>query len=409
MRVLFCVSAAPLPPTDGFRLVVEALVRELRQRHEVRVLALHASCQEHDEGPEHLRLVPRPRRTTIGLAGLLLSATVRGRPLRADADAAAMRPALREELERFRPDVVHVSSGRLAALGPDLEGHPCVLAALDAHHVNVEAKARIAEGLRRLLLFNEARNARRFEATAYRPFDHVITVSAQDRDALSALDPHLRITVIPNGVDSERFVPVPRGEAVPSQLVFTGIMRYAPNVAAAEFLARRILPRVRARRPDARLALVGRDPSGLVRALGELDGVTVTGEVAEPAAWITASRVFVCPMRDGTGIKNKLLEAMACGVACVATPLAVQGLGCVAGRDLLLADGEEEIADAVVAVLDDDGLARRLGEAARAYAVSSHSWSAVAQAYEEVYRSVLATPKRSRQRTRRGRVPGGSW
>ncbi|MGH8908923.1 MAG: glycosyltransferase family 4 protein [Egibacteraceae bacterium] len=388
MRILFCVNAAPLPPMDGFRLVVDALVREFRQRHEVRVLAFAIPGQDPSSAPGHLRLVPYRPSGVLSRAGLLLRAAARGRPLRADVDAAGLRPALHEELARFQPDVVHVSSGRLAALGHDLDGYPRVLAALDAHHVNIQAKVRVASGLRRLLLSGEARNVRRFEATAYRLFDQVTTVTAADRDALLALDPSLKITVIPNGVDADHFAPIFEGEREEARLVFTGIMRYAPNITAAKFLTREILPRVRIRRPDARLALVGRDPAPAVRTLGELDGVTVTGEVPDLRGWITSSRVYVCPMRDGTGIKNKLLEAMACGVPCVATPLAVQGLSCEDGRDLLVAEGGDALADAVVRVLDDDDLARRLGEAARAYAVGQHSWSAVAHAYERLYRSV---------------------
>lgn len=404
MRILFCVNAAPLPPMDGFRLVVDALVRELRggpeQRHEVRVVAFRIADQDEHGTPEYLRLVPHVRRGAWAKAGLFVAASLRGRPLSADVEAGGMRAALLEELEGFHPDVVHVSSGRLAGLGPDLEGHPRVLAALDAHHVNIEAKVQLVTGLRYLLLRREAQNVRRFEATAYRRFDRVTTVTAADRDALLALDPTLRITVIPNGVDLDRFAPIPDGEGDPSLLVFTGIMRYAPNVTAAQFLAREVLPRVRARRPDARLALVGRDPSPAVRALGGLDGVTVTGEVADLRPWITSGRVYVCPMQDGTGIKNKLLEAMACGVPCVATPLAARGIECVEGRDLLLAEGPDALAHAVVRVLDDDDLAERLAKAARSCVVEHHSWSAVAKAYEEVYRSVQHSAQRSTRPTR---------
>jgi glycosyltransferase involved in cell wall biosynthesis len=406
MRILFCVNAAPLPPMDGFRLVVDALVREFRQRHEVRVLAFHIPGQDERDAPGYLRLVPYRQPGVLGTIGLLLRAALRRRPLRADIDAADLRAALREELERFSPDVVHVSSGRLAALGPDLDGYPCVLAALDAHHVHMRAKVQVATGLRRLLLAMEARNVVRFEATAYRRFDHLTTVTADDRDALLALDPSLKITVIPNGVDSSRFAPILQGKREESRLVFTGVMRYAPNITAAQFLAHRILPRVRARDPDAQLALVGRDPVPAVRALGELDGVTVSGEVPELRPWITSSRVYVCPMQDGTGIKNKLLEAMACGIPCVATPLAVQGLRCENGRDLLIAEDEDALADAVVRVLADDDLARRLGGAARVYAVERHSWSAAAKAYEQLYRSVGISSSTSASTAD---VLGGPW
>ncbi len=118
-------------------------------------------------------------------------------------------------------------------------------------------------------------------------------------------------------------------------------------------------------RPDARLALVGRAPPPRVRALAGLPGVDVTGEVPDVRPWLTGSRVFVCPMVTGTGIKNKLLEAMATGLPCVATPLGLGGLRVHHGRELLVGSTAEAIAAALIQVLDDNDLADRLGRTAR--------------------------------------------
>jgi glycosyltransferase involved in cell wall biosynthesis len=122
-----------------------------------------------------------------------------------------------------------------------------------------------------------------------------------------------------------------------------------------------------------------------VRALGREPGVRVVGEVPDMRPWLAGSAVYVCPMRSGTGIKNKLLEAMACGLPCVASRLAVRGLSVEPGRHVLVADTPAAMADAVVRVLGDPGLAAALGLAARAYAAERHSWAAVARAYAAVY------------------------
>jgi glycosyltransferase involved in cell wall biosynthesis len=95
-------------------------------------------------------------------------------------------------------------------------------------------------------------------------------------------------------------------------------------------------------------------------------------------------------MTTGTGIKNKLLEAMATGLPCVATPLALGGLRVTPGAELLVGQRPAELADAIVRILDDDGLARALGEKARAYVSAHHGWSAVADEYVRVYTEVVA-------------------
>jgi glycosyltransferase involved in cell wall biosynthesis len=168
------------------------------------------------------------------------------------------------------------------------------------------------------------------------------------------------------------------------------VMSYPPNVTAATFLARDVLPLVRVRRPQARLAIVGRAPVAAVRALGAQEGVQITGEVADVRPWLFRARAYVCPMRSGTGIKNKLLEAMATEAPCVATPLALQGLRVTPGVEVLVGSDARELAERVVDLLADPPLGRRLARAARQYVLQHHDWSAVARAYERVYLAVRA-------------------
>jgi polysaccharide biosynthesis protein PslH len=391
MRILICASEAPLPPTNGFRLMLTALVQELRRRHEVRVLAILSPDQRSDPGTgQGLRLVPRRKTSRARDTGALFRALVTRRPLTADSLATSLRGPLRDELDSFAPDVVHVSSGRLAALGRALSDRPAVLVALDAWHLNVDARALAAAGLRRRLLQSESNRVRRFIAAEYGRFDRLVVVSDPDRDALREVDPSLDVAVVPNGVDVDFYAPDPDAARDPNRIVFTGLMSYAPNVLAAEYLARRIFPRVRATCPDARLVLVGRAPTPRVRALAELDGVAVTGEVPDIRPWLTGSSVYACPMISGTGIKNKLLEAMACGMPCVATPLALQGLRATPERELLVGRTEEELAGTLVRVLGNEELANSLGRRARAYVCAEHDWEAVARAYERVYRAACA-------------------
>ncbi len=389
MRILVCAEEAPLPPFNGFRSAVASLIENLRPANDVRVLAYRRPDQT-GEQTEDMRLLSRPDESSMAKAGLFARAWARRRPLRADSLAQRIEPVLVEEIQRFRPDVVHVTAGRLGALGSLLEGRASVLAALDAPHLNVEARAEQAPPMMRNLLRGEASRLRRFAADEWHRFGSVVVVSREDADALRSLDARMVLDVIPGGIDAAAYAPQPGVVRDPDRLLFHGILDYAPNAAAAEFLARGVLPMVRARRPSAHLLLVGRDPSPEVRALGQLEGVSIAADVADVGEWLSTASVYVCPMRSGTGVKNKLLEAFANELPCVATTLALRGLSVTPGRQVATGETEQEIAGQVLGVLDDPALAKRLGSAAAAYVAAEHDWSAIARSYEALYRRLAS-------------------
>ena len=178
-----------------------------------------------------------------------------------------------------------------------------------------------------------------------------------------------------NGVDTDYFAPgvVPPAADAP-EIVLTGAMDYAPNAEAARFLAEEILPLVRRARPAVTLGLVGARPGPRVQALGAQPGVLVTGRVPDIRPYLEGARVAVAPLAVARGVQNKVLEAMAMGVPVVASAGAATGTGAAPGEHLLVADGAEATAAAVLRVLSDDALAARLGAAGRAKVTRDDAW-----------------------------------
>jgi glycosyltransferase involved in cell wall biosynthesis len=393
MRILICASDAPFRPMNtGFRRQLAGLVPELAKRHDVRLIGYRMPDQSRETGIEaDMRIVDFKRPEAAENARDLALAMVRRRPLRAERLVRGLVGPLREELARFEPDLVHVGPGKLAGLKQELAGMPKVLMVMDTWHLNVDARADAATGIRRPLLRADAQRIRRFEASEYRGFDRVVVSNEGDLAELRERDPTLPFVVVPIGFDASAYAPDPDALVDPNRIIFHGAMSYAPNVRAVEFLAGRVLPRVRAARPDAHLVIVGRDPAPRVVGLEELDGVHVTGEVDDMRSWLTGSRVWAGPFLDGTGIKTKLLEAMATDLPCVVTPLGHRGLDDItSGEQLLVGSSEEELAAHLVAVLEDDELARRLGRAGGDYVRPRYDWPAVGQAYDRLYEAVLA-------------------
>ncbi len=394
MRILMCVSEAPYGPINGYRLQVSALLERLSKSHDVLVVGVRGSDQAPDAGgDDRLRLLSPFGDGLAGKAASGAEALLHGTPMRVAALARIMREPVREQLRHFQPDIVHVASpGRLAWLAELLGPTPGILAALDAWHLNVEARAQGSNGFKRKMLLAEVHRVRQFIRRWHHRFTLVTVVSGADKRELIKVNPQLQAAVVPNGVDMAAYSE--NGQRDDGRLIFHGVMNYAPNEAAAEFLVKNVVPLIRPGCPNVRLSIVGRSPSERVRRLAAYPGVEVTGEVPEIRPWLSRSSVSVCPMLNGGGMRNKLLEAMANSLPCVTTPLALQGIDAEPGRHILVATDAFGIAEKVVQLLRDQRYAREVGRAGHDYVRHNHNWNMVVESYERIYAEAVSESAR---------------
>jgi glycosyltransferase involved in cell wall biosynthesis len=235
----------------------------------------------------------------------------------------------------------------------------------------------------------ELRRTRAYEVRVLHRFDRVAVTSPVDARALQALASGSDVAVVPNGVDTDRFRPVP-GPREPTTLVFWGKMSYHANVTAVLHFVHEIFPRVRALRGDVRLRIVGSDPPRAVRALARDPAVSVTGYVEDLPVAVGQATIAICPVTVKVGIQNKVLEALALGLPVVATPAGVEGLAVRPGRDLVVADQPAKFADEVCRLLADAALRERLGQSGRDFVTDHHQWATAAEQVEALYVEVRA-------------------
>lgn len=400
---------APFPPRldgrHGGSRVTAGFVTALAERHRVALFhlgrgpldvaddAVQAACEPlvRCELPER----PGGGLGEVGYQVRTVGPLLVGRPRWATlawSRACAARLALLAR--EFRPDVIQcefaVMTGYLPALA-DVPG-PRVLVAHEpaASRAAENVTARLGGRRRaRLAARLEARAWRRFERQALERVDAAVAFTETDRAALAALGATTPLHVIPFGIDVPPEPLDPAGADERETLVFVANFVHGPNVEAARRLVLELLPRVRRERPGVVVELVGRAPPPAVRQLAG-DGVTVTGEVPSVTPYLDRASVVVAPLAIGGGIRVKTIEALAYGKAVVATPLAAAGLPVTDGEHLRLAETDDELARATLALLADPEGRAALGRRARAWALEHAGWDATAAAYERLYRSLGA-------------------
>jgi GT2 family glycosyltransferase/SAM-dependent methyltransferase/glycosyltransferase involved in cell wall biosynthesis len=210
------------------------------------------------------------------------------------------------------------------------------------------------------------RTFREMEMGLIRSCDDTITVSDEERQAVHAVVPDARITVIPTINRPLDHVSGPEGR---EGLMFLGGFRHPPNVDCAVHLVQQILPLVRkALGATIPVAIVGSHPTDEVQALAEVEGVEVAGFVENLTPYFQRHRLLAAPLRFGAGVKGKITHSMAAGLPVVTTTIGAEGLTAVNGEHLLVADDDAAFAAAIATLYRDDDLWRRLSSNAQALA-----------------------------------------
>lgn len=351
-------------------------------------------CPEPQGGPE----ISHPQVHTIGAVGLnqgwprlLARWLITGMPIgverhRAVIDALAAR--VREIGDQY--DVIHLSSMPLALVAehfPPALLSKCVAFPIDSSVLFWSRRHKAETNiLRKAFCAAELVRARTFERSMARRFEQIVFVSQVDADLFKEVTGKPAIAV-PNGVDVDQFA-VGLGEDEPHSLTFVGNWDYWPNYDAAIFLAEEVMPLVLAQVPGAKLYLVGPGRDRLEKKIKPNSSVELVGFVDNLPGFLRRARVFAAPLRAGSGIKNKVLEAMAASRLVVGTPISFDGIDCQDDVHCHVALGEDAgiFAKAVVkAIQMGDTAAAAIQQRARQLIEDNYSWKAVRQRYASVY------------------------
>lgn len=341
------LSRFPYPLERGDKLRAFHQLRILSQHHTVCLCALH----ENDLQEAWLAQV-RPFCHELHVIKLsrtaqvvqLVKATFSSIPFQvAYFYQPSANEAVQELIASFKPDVIYCQLLRTAEYVRNMRHIPKVIDFQDVFSKGMERRQHTDPFYLRPLLRAETKRLMRYEQAVFHCFDGSTIISEQDREQLP-FDQKMEVRIVRNGVQMEVFAPTDADRT--EDVLFAGNMGYPPNVEACLMLANEVMPQIWQTMPHIRLMLAGARPTMQVRQLAQ-QHIVVTGWVDNMRDCYAQAKVFVAPMRIGTGLQNKLLEAMAMRLPCITTSLANNALQAEAGKEIIIAETAEEFAAAI--------------------------------------------------------------
>jgi glycosyltransferase involved in cell wall biosynthesis len=294
--------------------------------------------------------------------------------------------------ERGRYDVV---AAEFAYMGQHLHRNPYLSAVRRVVSVHrspmletLKMAGLVKDPVRRALLWWAHGSLRRFETELYRAADRVLVLSAEERYRMLTLARDLRVSVVPGGVDPDFFRA--SAESREEAVVTTGDYEDPANTDAVLWFAKTVWPRLRRDQDKLLFYVVGPHPPDALLGLPRRDPrIVVSGWVPDVRPYLAKAKVFVCPQRVGSGVRGKLLEAMAMNLPVVTTTLGGEGLAIQPGETGFLADTPELMAEYIRLLLHDVALRDAMGRRARQLVVERFSWKRSGELLERVLRELV--------------------
>ncbi|MBP9995119.1 MAG: glycosyltransferase [bacterium] len=390
MKIFVLLPRVPWPLEKGDKLRAYNQVRQLSKNNEIVLCALNFDRSLDKQAAFHAL---QPYCASVNFIDLpkpvaafnIIRSFFLGLPLQCGCFySSKAKRKIHSLIGSHKPDMLF---GQLLRVAPYLhkEKLPKTIDYQDVFSMGMKRRADIAGLFTRPFFMMEYKRLRKYERRIFDEFDIKTIISEQDRNDIDHPD-RKKILIVPNGVDHEYYRPCECEKKY--DVVFTGNMSYAPNVNAVEYLANEILPKVWEKRPDVKMYIAGAKPDIRVRMAAN-ENIIVSGWIDDMRDAYKQSRVFIAPMRIGTGLQNKLLEAMSMRLPCITTSLANGSLNAVNGKDLLVGNRSDELAADIIYLLENQDKAAEMAQRGYDFVRRVYDWGAATKIMEDAMNQIL--------------------
>ncbi|MGB1103397.1 MAG: glycosyltransferase [Crocinitomicaceae bacterium] len=376
MKILVLLSRFPYPLEKGDKLRAFYQIKELAKRHEVVLCTLtdkpvddqSIKALENHCASLHIFPLKRP---------LIYWNTVKqfftSKPYQTGYFyQSRIKRKVHDVVQTEKPDHIYCQLIRTTEYVKNIHVIPKTLDYMDALSKGMFRHAAISRGIKKRLLKEEGKRLAEYEHRIFDYFNFHTIISEQDRQYISHPNKDA-ITIVENGISNDFTTFVSDCEK-DFDLVFTGNMNYPPNIACCEYIVNEILPILKDKGFKLKVLISGANPHQRVKSLEVENEVVVTGWVEDIRESYSRAKIFVAPLFIGTGLQNKLLEAMAMGLPSITTPLANNALKAVDNETVLIASNAEQFADSIVSLLEDSDRWKNISVAGRKFVQERYSW-----------------------------------
>jgi len=393
MKILFVTYDIPYPLDTGGKIRAYHLIKQLSRGHQITLFSYYRKKSQLDYLPELKKYCQKicsfqrmPVFSFKHLTTTLLHPSLTAHI--AHYYHPEIKIHLREEIGRGNYDLLHFESFFTSYLLNDW-GLPQILGTENIEwRVFLEhAKKQKIPLLREAMIFESLRT-RWFEEKTWRKANVCLAVSQENANEIEKVTGK-KCYLIPNGIDLDyfEFNKITKQQDNKITILFVGNFKYIQNQDAATVLAKNIFPLIKKEIKNAKLLIVGRHPTKEIKNLNSKD-ILVDDQIKEIKEAYWQADLLLAPIRAGSGTKFKILEAMACGLPVITTPLGIEGIKAQDKKEVLIRESVDNLAKAAIQLINNKNLKIELIFEARKLVEREYSWEKIGKKLEKVYQTI---------------------
>lgn len=370
-KLAVVLSRFPFPLEKGDKLRAYHQIKELSKNYNVSLFALsdkEVTQEQFSEVEKFCTQIKIYRLSMLMIAWQLFATLFRNRPFQVGYfyDPRIKRQ-INKELNSLKPDHIFCQLIRVSEYVKNYHSCSKTLDYMDALSKGMERRISNSKFTFRWLVRSEAQRLNNYERIIFSYFEFKTIISEQDRDLIMHPERSL-IQCIPNGIDQESLTPL---KIEPKfDLVFVGNLSYVPNIEAVEFINELLI-----QTPHLTCLIAGADTSAAVKRIVEKNKqITLLGWVDDVRTAYCSGKYFIAPMMIGTGMQNKLLEAMTLGLPCLTTSLANNAIKAIHLESIIVADNLLEFKEGIEFLENNPKKAEQIGLSGQRFISENYTW-----------------------------------
>lgn len=392
MRILIALSRFPYPTEKGDKVRAYYQIKELSRNNEIFLVCL----SEFKVKEEHLaKVLPYVKEVNIIQISLLkriinlFFGIFNSLPMQVNYfKSHQMKGIVSDWCDKFKIDVCYVQLIRIVENIPNIPQVVFFLDYMDAFSEGTRNRSLKSSFFKRIIYKLESQRLKNYERQVITRFEGLSVITEAEAGFLPE-DAQKKLIITPNGVSDHFFnYPLLSWAEKKYDIIFSGNMQFVPNIQAALYLIKKVLPLIIWDFPSIKICIAGVDPVSEIKALA-CNNVIVTGFVEDLGEIMSQSKISVAPMFSGSGLQNKLLENMAVGIPLITSPLSAAPILAIKDKHLLVASDELEFAENIKKLLNNEEYANELGREGQRFVKLNFRWETYNERLENAFKKLL--------------------